>query len=108
MGAARRVITKEDKELAAHHTIQRLAGSKAEYEEPTSKSRVRQLTTVWIKQIKRRFSNRVIRRTVQSLRFDGKRINDSLPPYLMVFFPVNLPDPELRIAQSGIDSLAGK
>ncbi|KAG1848219.1 hypothetical protein C8R48DRAFT_677411, partial [Suillus tomentosus] len=107
LGAARRVITKEDKELAAKHTIQRLAGSKAEYNEPASKTRVRQLTTVWIKQIKRRFSNRVIRRTVESLRFDGKRINDSLPPYLMVFFPVHLTDPELDIVETGMDSLAG-
>ncbi|KAG1905166.1 P-loop containing nucleoside triphosphate hydrolase protein [Suillus fuscotomentosus] len=108
LGAARRVITKEDKELAAKHTIQRLAGSKAEYNEPASKTRVRQLTTVWIKQIKRGFSNRVIRRTVESLRFDGKRINDSLPPYLMVFFPVHLTDPELDIVETGMDSLAGK
>ncbi|KAG2059837.1 hypothetical protein BDR06DRAFT_1002927 [Suillus hirtellus] len=46
--------------------------------------------------------------TVESLRFDGKRINDSLPLYLMVFFPVHLTDDKLEIAQTGMDSLAGK
>ncbi|KAG1787609.1 uncharacterized protein HD556DRAFT_1312644 [Suillus plorans] len=70
---------------------------KSVYEEPSSKTWVWKLTTIWIRKIK------------YSLWFDSRRINDSLPPYIiMVIFLVHLPDPEHQIAQSGMDSLAGR
>ncbi|KAG2063203.1 hypothetical protein BDR04DRAFT_1164116, partial [Suillus decipiens] len=105
--AARRGISKEDTELAASYTIQRLAGSKDEYDEPESKARVRQVTSSWIANIRSGFAGRVIRRTVDSLRFDGKKINDSLPPYKMMIVPVNLTDDELQVHENGMKSLAG-
>jgi hypothetical protein len=106
--AARRVITKEDKELAASHTMARMAGSKDSCEEPTSKVRVREITTAWINKIKAGYGGRVIRRTVESLRFDGKKINDSLPPYKMIIVPVHLNDDEHLVIDKDMDSLAGK
>lgn len=105
--AARRVISKKDKELAARQTIQRMAGSKDSHIEPESKSRTKAITTAWINRIKCGYSNRIIRRTVESLRFDGKKINDSLPPYKMIIVPVYLTDEEHVIIDKGIDSLAG-
>ncbi|KAG1727539.1 P-loop containing nucleoside triphosphate hydrolase protein [Suillus lakei] len=106
--AARRVISKEDKELAARHTIQRMAGSKENHQEPESKARVRAITTAWIMKIKLGYNGRVIRRTVESQRFDGKKINDSLPPYKMIIVPVHLDDDEMFVIDKDIDSLAGR
>ncbi|KAG2136443.1 hypothetical protein DEU56DRAFT_756348 [Suillus clintonianus] len=105
--AARRLITKDDQELAASQTIQRLTGSKSTHDEPASKIRVRQLTASWITQIKRGFAGRVIRRTVESRRFDGKKINDSLPPYKMIIVPVHMNESELSVIEKGMKSLAG-
>lgn len=105
--AARRVISKKDKELAARQTIERMAGAKDSLIEPESKSRTKAITTTWINRIKCGYSNRIIRRTVESLRFDGKKINDTLPPYKMIIVPVYLTADEHVIIDKGIDSLAG-
>ncbi|KAG2136436.1 hypothetical protein DEU56DRAFT_756342 [Suillus clintonianus] len=106
--AARRVMTQDDKEVAASHTVKRLAGSKSQLDEPISKIRVRQLTSNWIAQIRKAFAGRVIRRTVDSRRFDGTKINDSLPPYKMMIVPVSMDAAELAVLESGMKSLASK
>jgi hypothetical protein len=105
--AARRALTREDKEEAAAHTIQRMSGEQTEYEEPEVKMRIRKVTSAWIAAIKRGYSGRVIRRTVESKTFDGRKVNDTLVPYTMVIVPVHLDNAELDINMSAMNQLTG-
>ncbi|KAG0693276.1 hypothetical protein DFH29DRAFT_1007449 [Suillus ampliporus] len=108
--AARRGISREEKESAAAHTIQLLAAGKTDHDEPVSesRSRVQQTTMVWIGDIRRGYLMRVIRRTVDSQRFDGKKINDSLPPYKMIIITVHLYGDEQAIIDKAMDKLTGR
>ncbi|KAG2111479.1 hypothetical protein DEU56DRAFT_919984 [Suillus clintonianus] len=99
--AARRSMTHEDKIDAAAHTVRLLAaGSKSHDDEPEARIRIRTATTNWVTNIKRGYRGRVIRRTVESITFDGKKINDTLIPYKMVMVPVQLSKKEVEINES--------
>ncbi|KAJ8581744.1 hypothetical protein M405DRAFT_846837 [Rhizopogon salebrosus TDB-379] len=105
--AARRMITKEDKDMAASHTVASLAGTSTNYEEPESRRRTREVTMDWINKIKGCYQGRVIRRTVNSKRYDGKIINDSLPPYNMVIVPIHYSDNEQTIISEVMAQITG-
>ncbi|KAJ8586214.1 hypothetical protein M405DRAFT_864785 [Rhizopogon salebrosus TDB-379] len=105
--AARRVLTAEDKELAAAHTISLLSGKTSDYEEPVSKREARRVTMTWVGEIKKYFGGRVIRRTVDSKRYDGKKINDTLPPYKMIIVPIHLFDDEQAIISEVMAQITG-
>lgn len=105
----RRTITAEDKQVAGQHTMSVLAGNSTstEYEEPESKQHVRAVTSEWIAKIKAGYGRRVIRRTVESQRHDGKKINDTLPPYKMNIAPVELTADESTIIDEVMDRITG-
>jgi hypothetical protein len=103
--SARRAITREDKALSAKHTISSLAGSTTEIIEPISQKRVRDVTSNWIKDIKHSYDGRIIRRTVESKTFDGRKINDTLPPYKMIIIPVVLCDDEEEIVTEVMEQI---
>lgn len=106
--AARRTLTQEDKNDAAAHTVRLLAGgATSNEEEPDARIRIREATTTWITHIKRGYTGRVIRRTVNSTTFDGKKINDTLIPYKMVIVPVQLNAKELEINESVMAQITG-
>lgn len=106
--AARRTLTQEDKNDAAAHTVRLLAGgATSNEEEPDARIRIREATTKWITNIKRGYKDRVIRRTVNSTTFDGKKINDTLIPYKMVIVPVQLNQKELEINDSVMAQITG-
>jgi len=105
---AKRAISADDKALAAAHTMSVLAGTEVhDYQEPESKLRARSVISEWISNIKRGFGGRVIRRTVNSKRFDGAIINDSLPPAKMVIAPVELTEEEAVIIDEVMQSITG-
>ncbi|KAG2339626.1 hypothetical protein BDR05DRAFT_950966 [Suillus weaverae] len=78
------IISKEEKELIAHHTIEGMASSKA-------------IMTAWINDIKYGYDNNIL----------CKKINNSLPPYKMIIVPVYLNDDKHVIIDKDIGSLAG-
>jgi hypothetical protein len=61
----------------------------------------------WVGEIKKYFAGRVIRRTVDSKRYDGKKINDTLPPYKMIIVPVHLYDDEQAIISEVMAQITG-
>jgi hypothetical protein len=103
----RRNITPEDKDAAAQHTMSVLAGNSSQYEEPESKLHLRSVTSEWIAMIRRGYAGRIIRRTVQSQRYDGKKINDTLPPYTMIIAPVTLDEEEAVIIEEVMERISG-
>jgi hypothetical protein len=105
--AARRALTREDKQEAAAHTIQWMAGDQTEYQEHGVKIPIHKVTSSWIVAIKRGYDGRVIRRTVESKTFDGRKINDTLVPYTMVIVPVHLDKTELEINISVMNQITG-
>ncbi|KAG0693518.1 hypothetical protein DFH29DRAFT_1007225 [Suillus ampliporus] len=84
--AAHRGITKEDKALAATQTIHLLAGAKTDYEESAARTRVREILMDYMM---------------------GPKINDTLPPYNMVFVPVHIASVEKAIIDKINDDIAG-
>ncbi|KAG1784565.1 P-loop containing nucleoside triphosphate hydrolase protein [Suillus plorans] len=110
--AARRAISRQDKEEAATHTIKILAGgattATTQYEESASTARARDVTRKWISDIKQGYNGRVIRRTVESKTHDGKKINDTLPPYLMIIAPVHMKGDEMENINDGLDHISNK
>lgn len=65
-------------------------GSNDQCNDDHLRSCAQEITTAWINKIRLAYNGRVIRRTVESLRYDGKTIDDSWPPYKMVIVPVYL------------------
>lgn len=110
--AARRAISRQDKEAAATHTIKILAGgattATTEYEESASTARARDVTRKWIGDIKQGYSGRVIRRTVESKTHDGKKINDTLPPYQLMIVPVRMKGDEMENINDGLGHISNK
>ncbi|KAG2361110.1 P-loop containing nucleoside triphosphate hydrolase protein [Suillus spraguei] len=106
--AARRTMTQEDKNDAAAHTVRLLAGgATTNDDEPEARIRIRDAMTKWINNIKCGYRGRVIRQTVDSQTFDGKKINDTLMPYKMVIVPVQLNEKELEINESVMAQIMG-
>lgn len=105
MTAARRAISREDKQIAAAHTIELLAGAGTGYEEPESKTHARKVIGDWICKIQMGYGGRVVRRTVNSKTHDGKKINDTLPPYDMTMFAVHLNEEELHIIGETLNAI---
>ncbi|KAG1759110.1 hypothetical protein EDD22DRAFT_956196 [Suillus occidentalis] len=110
--AARSAISRQDKEEAATHTLKILAGgattATTEYEEPASTARARDVTRKWISDIKQGYNGHVIRCTVESKTHDGKKINDTLPPYRMIIVPVHMKGDEMENINDSLDRLSNK
>lgn len=73
---------------------------------PDSIQRVRLVHGEWIASIRASYGGRVIRRTVESKRYDGRMINDSLPPYKMVVAKLVLTERELAIIRKVLDGFS--
>ncbi|KIJ57836.1 hypothetical protein HYDPIDRAFT_34751, partial [Hydnomerulius pinastri MD-312] len=85
---ARRNITPEDRKVSEEHQLRKLNGETGARPFLPSMQALTNVMEHWVNDIKRRFGDRVIRRTIQSKRFDGRMINDSLPPCLTIDCPV--------------------
>ncbi|KIJ64987.1 hypothetical protein HYDPIDRAFT_28327 [Hydnomerulius pinastri MD-312] len=86
---ARRNVTAEDRDASADYRLQRMTGEHAEAPDVPSIETVHEILAEWIQMIKNGFNGRVLRRTVESPRWDGKKINDSLPESRMITCPVS-------------------
>lgn len=73
---------------------------------PDSIHRVRAVYSEWIDSIHASYIDRVIRRTVESKRYDGRKINDSLPPYKMVVAKLALTENELAVIRKVLDGFS--
>ena len=73
---------------------------------PHSVQRVRAVHTEWIESIRISYNGRIIRRTVESKRYDGRMINDSLPPYKMVVAKLALTERELTVIRNVLDGFS--
>ncbi|KAF8431211.1 hypothetical protein L210DRAFT_934667 [Boletus edulis BED1] len=88
---ARRGITRVDKAVSAEKALATMVG------------RDEMRTQI---SIRGGYGGRVIRRTVESTRYDGKMINDSLPPYKMVVVKLALTERELTIIRKVLDGFS--
>lgn len=79
-------ITCQDKAISAEKTMAAMVGKDDNYVQviPDSVQRVRVVHSEWIESIHACYSGRIICRTVEFKRYDGRMINDSLPPYKMI------------------------
>lgn len=73
---------------------------------PDSIRKVREVYSEWIDSIRTCYGDRVIRRTVESRRYDGGMINDSLPPYKLVVAKLVLTERELAIIRKVLDGFS--
>jgi hypothetical protein len=73
---------------------------------PDSVRRVRAVHSEWIESIRAGYNGRIIRRTVESKRYDGRVINDSLPPYKMVVAKLVLTERELEVIRKVLDGFS--
>lgn len=73
---------------------------------PDSIQKVRFVHSEWIESIRAHYCGRVIRRTVESRRYDGKIINDSLPPYKMIIVKLVLTEREMAVIRKVLDGFS--
>ncbi|KAG9308933.1 P-loop containing nucleoside triphosphate hydrolase protein [Chiua virens] len=108
--SARRGITRQDKAISAEKAVSVMIGKNNGLGEiqvvPSSIQRVRFVHGEWIDSIRACYGGRVIRRTVESKRHDGRKINDSLPPYRMVVARLALTEKELTIIRKVLDGFS--
>lgn len=106
--SARRGITRQDKAISAEKTVATMVGRDDRRAQviPDSIQRVHSVHGEWIDSIRTCYSGRVIRRTVESKRYDGRMINDSLPPYKMIVAKLVLTESELMIIRKVLDGFS--
>lgn len=104
--AARRRITKEDKAEAYERNVQKMRGVAVEGEDPMLP--VRQALYEWVKVLQKDFAGRIIRRTIHSKKYDGRRINDKLPDYNEILALCILNDAEQERLASELKSLKNR
>ena len=59
----------------------------------------------YVRKLQRCLEGRMIRRTIDSLKPDGTRINDKLPPCIRLVYPITLPEDEMKQLRGEIDDL---
>jgi hypothetical protein len=101
--AARCGITRGDTELPTAGP-----GTNDQCNDHRLRSCVQEITTAWINKIRLAYNGRVIRRTVESWRYDGKTIDDSWPPYKMVTVPVYLSAEEYKTIDDDMLVMGGR
>lgn len=106
--SARRGITRQDKAISAEKTVATMVGGDDRPTQvvPDSIQRVRAVYSDWIDSIRACYGDRVIRRTVESKRYDGRLINDSLPPYKTVVAKLVLTEGELTVIRKVLDGFS--
>ncbi|KAH0834614.1 P-loop containing nucleoside triphosphate hydrolase protein [Lanmaoa asiatica] len=106
--SARRGISRQDKVVSAEKAVATMVGGgdRPIQVVPDSIQRVRAAYREWIGSIRVCYGNNVIRRTVESKRYDGRMINDSLPPYKMVVGRLVLTEGELIVIRKVLDGFS--
>lgn len=106
--SARRGITRHDKAISAEKAVDSMVGRDDRHAQvvPGSIQKVREVHSEWTESIRACYGDRVIRRTVESKRYDGKKINDSLPPYKMVVAKLVLTQRELMAVRKVLDGFS--
>ncbi|KAH0826063.1 hypothetical protein J3R83DRAFT_5787 [Lanmaoa asiatica] len=106
--SARRGISRQDKVVSAEKAVATMVGGgdRPIQVVPDSIQRVRAAYREWIGSIRVCYGDNVIRRTVESKRYDGRMINDSLPPYKMVVGRLVLTEGELIVIRKVLDGFS--
>jgi SNF2 family DNA or RNA helicase len=59
----------------------------------------------WVLNVKGRFGDRILRRDLRSLRWDGETVNKSLPPKKIIVATCRLSEKELAVLDGEIDDM---
>ena len=60
---------------------------------------VKEKLQIYVAEVRDGFQNRIIKRDETSVRFDGKPLNEALPPFQQILATCRLDDEEMRILE---------
>lgn len=66
---------------------------------------LKRVYTEWVLDVKNRFNDRIIRRDLESKRWDGLKINEALPPRRVIVATCQLTEAEKAVLDAEVDSL---
>ncbi|KAH7916920.1 hypothetical protein BV22DRAFT_1052820, partial [Leucogyrophana mollusca] len=101
---ARRGLTRDEVQQAGHLTLMKLSG-KAIDTKADPLHEIRKISGEWVLHLQGLCRHRIIRRTVNSLRFDGRQINESLPPHKIIIARSVLEDDEQLIVDTAMEEV---
>ena len=98
-----RKLSTEAQITSHQQTVQRIQGETVLEEDPQRD--LKQVNMEWVLDVKSRFQDRLIRQDLNSLRWDGARINESLPPKRIIAATCRLDEKEMKMLDRGLDKL---
>jgi hypothetical protein len=99
----RRKLSAGDRETARLQTLQIIRGEEVTGTDPYAS--LKETSNEWVRDIQRRFLNRVIRRGEGSKRWDGRYLNEALPPFELRIASCELSDREHAILDGQLEEL---
>jgi hypothetical protein len=107
VAAERRKVGPEARSKARDLTVQKIRGLLAP-ENGDPPEAVRVALQKYMDEIREGFEGRVIKRDEKSLRFDGKPLNEALPPFRQVLATCQLNEEEQKILDIELDDIVTK
>jgi hypothetical protein len=104
VAAERRKVSAHEQSIARLQTLQRLRGKVIPEEDP--QIGLKNILDEWVRDVHDRYLDRIIRRDLSSTRWDGKNINESLPPKRVIIATCKLSAKELAVLDGEMDELS--
>ncbi|KAH7918095.1 hypothetical protein BV22DRAFT_1051967 [Leucogyrophana mollusca] len=101
---ARRGLTRDEVQQAGRLTLLKLSGQAVSTKDDPLRD-MRTISGEWVLHLQGLCRHRIIRRTVNSLRFDGRPINESLPPHKIIIARSALEDDEQLIVDTAMEEV---
>lgn len=99
----KRRVSVEEQAIAHRQTLQRLRGESIAEDDPQGE--LKRVNDEWVLDVQLRYEDRIIRRDLQSVRWDNATINESLPEKKVIVATCKLYEKEMELLDSAIDTL---
>lgn len=101
-------ITRQDKAISVENTVVTMVGRDDSHTQviPDSIQRVCSVHGEWINSIHMCYGGRIICHMVEFKRYNGRMINDTLPPYKMIVAKLVLTERELVVIRKVLDGFS--
>jgi len=100
VASERRKLSADDQMIARRQTLQRIRGETVSEADPQRD--LKHVYNEWVLDVQSRFEDRIIRRDLQSTRWDGVTINQSLPPKQVIVATCKLNEKEMEVLDDEI------
>jgi hypothetical protein len=106
VAAERRKLSAEEQKASRQQTLRRIRGESVPEDDP--QVHLKRVNNEWVLDVQSRYQDRLIRRDLRSIRWDGATINQALPPKEIIAATCRLNEMEMEVLDCEIDDLSNR